>query len=118
MSILLPEEIKLFLYLSPVDMRKSFNGLTALVIDSMRLDPVSGHLFLFRNKRCNRLKILYVERGCFTLWYRRVEQGKFFFPESCEGHLEITNTQLDWILNSFDHARMTHKVHQSFSKFY
>ena len=118
MNLLLPKEVKLFLYLSPVDMRKSFNGLTGLVKDSMRLDPDSGHLFLFRNKRCNRFKILYVERDCFTLWYRRLERGKFYFPENSDGHMEITNEQLDWILNSFDHARMRHKAHKSFSKFY
>ena len=78
MRLLLPVEVKLFLYLSPVDMRKSFNGLTALVVESMRLDPNSGHLFLFRNKKSNRLKILFFERGCFTLWYRRTEAGKFY----------------------------------------
>ena len=118
MSLLLPQDVKLFLYLSPVDMRKSFNGLTALVTHSMRLDPTSGHLFLFRNKRCNRFKILYVERDCFTLWYRRLEKGKFYFPESCEGHLEISAVQFEWILNSFDHARMKHKAHKSFGTFY
>jgi transposase len=118
MSLLLPIEVKLFLYLSPVDMRKSFNGLTSLVIDSMRCDPMDGHLFLFRNKRCNRLKILFVERGCFTLWYRRVETGKFYFPETNNGHLEITVEQFDWILNSFDHAKLRHQAHKKFSKFY
>jgi transposase len=118
MSLLLPAEVKLFLYLSPVDMRKSFNGLTSVVTHAMRLDPTSGHLFLFRNKRCNRFKILYVERDCFTLWYRRLERGKFYFPESREGHLEITTEQFYWILNSFDHARLRHQAHKNFSNFY
>jgi len=118
MNILLPVDVKLFLYLSPVDMRKSFNGLTALVVDAMRLDPNSGHLFLFRNKRSNRLKILFFERGCFTLWYRRVEKGKFYFPTDADGHLEMTPVQLDWILNSFDHAKMKHQAHKKFSTFY
>jgi transposase len=118
MNVLLPIDIKLFLYLSPVDMRKSFNGLTALVVDTMRLDPDSGHLFLFRNKKSNRFKILFFERGCFTLWYRRAEKGKFYFPPASEGHLEITEEQLDWILNSFDHAKMKHQAHKKFSTFY
>ena len=118
MNVLLPAEMKLFLYLSPVDMRKSFNGLTALVIDSMQCDPMAVHLFLFRNKRCNRLKILFVERGCFTLWYCRVEMGKFYFPADNNGHIEITAEQFDWILNSFDHAKMRHQAHKKFSEFY
>lgn len=118
MNRLLPSEVKLFLYLSPIDMRKSFNGLTALVVDSMKLDPMSGHLFLFRNKRCNRLKILFVERRCFTLWYRRLEKGKFYFPDNHDGHLEMSAEQFDWILNSFDHAQMQHQAHKKFSKFY
>jgi transposase len=118
MSLLLPQEVKLFLYLSPVDMRKSFNGLTALVTQSMRLDPTSGHLFLFRNRPCNRFKILYVERDCFTLWYRRLEKGKFYFPKDSEGHMEITNEQLSWVLNSFDHARLRNQAHKNFGTFY
>jgi transposase len=118
MSILLPNDMKLFLYLSPVDMRKSFNGLTLLVVETLRMDPNSGHLFLFRNKRCNRLKILYQERGCFTLWYRRVEKGKFYFPDDSDGSVEITTEQLDWLLNSFDHAQLQHKLHKKLSSFY
>ena len=61
-------------------MRKSFDGLAAVVQGQLGLDPLSGHLVLFRNRRGNLLKILYFDRAGFTILYRRLERGTFQFP--------------------------------------
>ena len=105
--MLIPAPVEIHLSIQPTDMRKSINGLMALVVERMELDPQSGHLFLFRNKRGDKLKTLYYERDCFTLWYRRLEKGKFKFPTLDVPHVEISQEQFQWLLNSFDFARMS-----------
>lgn len=104
--ILLPNEVKIYLRLDPTDMRKSIDTLSILVKDTLELEPGSGHLFLFCNRRRDKLKALYFEQNCFTLWYRRLERGKFIFPKDRDGHIEITNAHFEWLLasNRYSHA--------------
>jgi transposase len=75
-----PGRVKIFWCLAPTDMRKSFDSLAALVSEVLEQDPLSGHLFVFRSKRADRLKLLYWEEGGFALWYKRLEAGTFRFP--------------------------------------
>jgi len=63
-----------------VDFRKGINGLSVLVKDSLCLDPFSEHLFVFCNRRCNRIKILLWERSGFCLWQKRLEKTCFHWP--------------------------------------
>jgi transposase len=63
-------------------MRKSFDGLAALAVDVVRQEPLSGHLFVFRNRREDRIKVLYWDRTGFCLFYKRLEQGTFRFPRA------------------------------------
>lgn len=65
----LSASLRIFACLEPVDLRKSFDGLFALVQQHLHLDPLSGHLFVFRNRRGERLKILYWDRDGLALWY-------------------------------------------------
>jgi len=116
--MLIPENIQIYLSLQPADMRKSINGLMILVVEQLKLDPASGHLFLFRNKRGDKVKALYYERDCFTLWYRRLEKGRFKFPATRNEHVEITQEQFDWLLNSFDFAKMSPMQSQAYTGFY
>lgn len=65
----------------PVDMRKSIDGLSALVEPVFRADPFSGHWFVFLSKSRNKVKILYWDRHGFALWYKRLERGRFPKPD-------------------------------------
>jgi len=95
-----PKDVKIYLRLDPTDMRKSIDTLSILVQETLALEPGSGHLFLFCNRTRNKLKALYYEENSFSLWYRRLETGKFIFPKDREGHIEITNTHFEWLLAS------------------
>jgi hypothetical protein len=71
----LPASVRVYLCLSPCDMRRSFDGLHALVRDHLQLDAFAGHLYLFANKRRDRLKLLYWDRSGFAIWAKRLEAG-------------------------------------------
>ena len=64
---------KVFLCVEPTDMRKSFDTLAALVHEALQLDPLSGHLFVFRSKRADRVKILYWDAHGYAIWYKKLE---------------------------------------------
>jgi len=86
-----------------VDFRKSIDGLSLLVEQSLNLNPFDPHLFVFINRRHDKLKILYWEKNGFCLWYKRLEKQKFKWPN---GHLDQTlvlnGEQLNWLLDGFD----------------
>ncbi len=79
------EKKKAVVYLcrDTVDFRKGINGLAVLVEETLQLDPFSEHLFVFCNRRRNRIKILYWERNGFCLWQKRLERDRFAWPFSC-----------------------------------
>ena len=94
----------MFLCLTPADMRKSFDGLSELVRSGLGGDPLSGHLFVFRNKRCDRLKLLYWDADGLAVWAKRLERGTFQFPAaaSSAASVEVTSTELALILGGID----------------
>lgn len=102
----LPLPVKVFWCLAPTDMRKSFDGLAALVTDHLQHDPLSGHLFIFSSKRRDRLKLLYYERGGYAIWYKRLEEGTFAAPQaSGDGQsIEMSAEDLSLILSGIDLA--------------
>jgi transposase len=85
-------------------MRRSFDGLAMIAESVMREDPLSGHLFVFRNRRGDRLKILYWDRDGYAIWYKRLEEGEFHIPQSPgEGkRLEIRAADLLALLEGLD----------------
>jgi transposase len=72
--------VPIYLYTLPCDMRRSFDGLCGMVINSMGKKPHSGEVFVFVNRLCTRMKILLWDRSSFWLFYRRLEQGTFQLP--------------------------------------
>lgn len=102
----LPATVRMFLCAQPIDMRKSFDGLTGLVESALALDPLSGHLFLFLNKRRDRLKILFWERDGLVIWYKRLEAGTFQWPTLDErtSQVELSMTDLALLLTGVDVA--------------
>lgn len=98
----LPGSVRVFLCLLPVDMRRSFDGLAGLAEQVVREDPLSGHLFVFRGRRGDRVKILWWDRDGYALWYKRLEKGMFRFPADASQAKEITSTELGLILDGVD----------------
>jgi len=78
----LSPRIRIFLALQPVDLRKSFDGLQAVVTQALGSDPLSGYWFVFRNRAGDRLKILAWEEDGWAIWYKRLERGRFRFPDA------------------------------------
>lgn len=81
------------------DMRKSIDGLAALVTSAFDLDPFSNQWFVFCNKRRDKIKILYWDNNGFWLYYKRLERGRFLWPEGSEKVQSITRRQLEWLLD-------------------
>jgi transposase len=108
----LSASVRVFLCSRPTDMRKSFDGLFGMVREFLGQDPLSGHLFLFLNRRRDRVKILFWERDGMVIWYKRLEAGTFqqLDPAARADHtsgtagLELTVTDLALLLNGIDLA--------------
>ena len=92
----------MYLHGSPCDMRKSFNGLIALTKNVMLRDPLSGHLFVFVNRRGNYLKALYWDRSGFCIWAQLLEVGKFISNWKAERGREMDYTQLKLLLEGIE----------------
>ena len=101
--IILPSAVRIFLCTRATDLRKSFDGLTGLVQECFGQDPLTGHLFLFLNRRRDRIKILYFDRDGLAIWYKRLEAGSFEMPRTaeCDG-VELEPAQLAMILSGID----------------
>jgi transposase len=100
----LPPAVKIFIATEPADMRRSFDGLAALTREVIHRDPLSGHLFVFRSRVGDRVKILYWDRSGFCLWYKRLEKGVFRFPKTEQHSLEIEAAELGLLLEGIDLA--------------
>ncbi len=97
-------QTRVFLFLEPVDMRKSFRGLCLLTESVLKEDPASGHWFVFINRRQDRLKLLGWDGQGFWIWYKRLESGGFQKPaaDPKQVQTEIDVTQLSLIINGID----------------
>jgi transposase len=95
--------VRVFLCTRPTDMRKSFDGLSGLVQECFAEDLLTDHLFLFLNRRRDRLKILYFDRDGLAIWYKRLESGSFEMPSTTERDgVELQPAQLAMILSGID----------------
>jgi transposase len=98
--------VRIYLATGATDLRRSIDGLAALVRERFTLDPLSGHLFLFRNRRGDRLKILAWDRSGFWILYKRLEQGTFAWPtDEPSSPVEMRSTDLALLLSGVDVAQ-------------
>jgi transposase len=101
----LPPAVRIYVSTEPVDMRRGFDGLSAAVQYTLAHDPYLGHLFVFVNRRADRVKILWYDGNGFALFYKRLERGRFHLlseegdPEAC---VEIRASDLALILQGID----------------
>ena len=109
---------KVYLALGFTDMRKSINTLSILVEKSLSLDPFSGHLFAFCNRRQTILKILYWDRNGFCLWQKRLERHQFKWPVEASEILEIEQRELNWLLEGLDIRQSQAHSNLSYSLIY
>ena len=108
----LPLPVRILICTKYADMRRSFDGLAALVREHLGADPLSGHLFVFRNKRGDRVKLLYWDEDGYAIWYKRLEEGVFAFPDAtnprglCVGEhcLQMRAADLAMLLDGVDLA--------------
>lgn len=102
--------VKIYLCTQPTDMRRGFDGLSGMAQTLLQQDPLSGHLFVFRNRNRDKLKILYWDQDGLAIWYKRLEQGTFQFPidakkkddAKIDTGVEISSSELSLLLGGID----------------
>ena len=97
--------VKIYYCPTPVNMRKSFDGLAGAVEEYIKQDPESGHVFAFFSRNKKLVKLLQWEDGGFVIWMKRLEQGGFHIPQSADGRLELTCRELAAILSGIKPQR-------------
>ncbi len=95
-------QVRVWLYTRPTDMRKSYDGLSALVKNVLHEDPTSGHLFVFINRRRTQMKVLYFDRSGYCVWSKRLEQGRFQAWTDGADKLALDWTRLKLLLEGID----------------
>jgi transposase len=100
----LPPTVRIFLAPGVTDMRKSFDGLAGAARQVLRLDPLSGHVFLFSNRRRTMVKILLWDRSGFWVFAKRLERGTFAWPaaDASRDHVELRSEELALLIGGLD----------------
>lgn len=95
--------VRIYLCVGATDMRNGADGLSGLVQSFMRQDPLTGNLFVFRNRRGNKLKVLYWDRTGYAIWSKHLQQGTFRLPATgADNSVEIDAATLTMILEGID----------------
>ena len=97
---------QVFLYRDPVDFRKSYKGLGAIVELEIGHNPFDGGLYVFINRRRNKIKCLFWENNGFVLYYKSLAQEKFKWPKEGDGVITLNGQQMNWLLDGYDISRM------------
>lgn len=106
------DTVSVYLCRHPVDMRKSIDGLSALVEQDLERDPFAEQLYVFVNRRRDKIKVLYWERSGFVVWYKRLEKARFPWLEATASEVvEVTGRELNWLLDGIDWFRV--RPHES-----
>ncbi len=111
--LMLPPSVQVFVASEPVDMRKGIDGLAGIVRTQWKQDVFSGHLFVFYGRRGHLLKLLFFDRGGFVLYIKRLERGKFFWPQAPAGErtVMLQGSQLAMLLDGVKVAAVSRPNH-------
>jgi transposase len=111
-----PPAERIWLALVPADLRRGFDALGELVRQHLRDDPLSGHVFVFRNRRGDRIKLLYWDSDGYVIVYKRLEAGVFRFPAAAEGQASVAvrAAELTMLLDGVDwqNAKQSKRYHR------
>lgn len=94
--------VRVFVAVAPADLRKGFDGLAQLAREVVEQDPLSGHWFVFANRRRDRVKILYWDRDGLAIWMKRLERGRLAWPAPGAKSVEWTGVELAAVLGGLD----------------
>ena len=100
--MLIPSGTRIWLAAGVTDMRRGFDGLAALVQQRLGADPFSGHLFIFRGRRGDRVKLLWWDGDGMCLLAKRLERGRFVWPQAADGSVHLSAAQLSMLLEGID----------------
>ena len=103
----LPAGTRVWLAAGATDMRKGFDGLAMAVQERLRQDPFSGHVFVFRGRRGDLIKVLWWSGDGLCLFVKRLEHGRFVWPQATSGTVALTAAQLSMLLEGIDWRRPT-----------
>lgn len=95
-----------YVYRDPVDFRKSYRGLAALVEQELGHNPFSGTLYAFTNRQRNKIKCLFWEKNGFVLYYKALAEEKFHWPRKGDELLVLNGEQINWLLDGYNLAQM------------
>jgi transposase len=107
----LPSNTRVWIVAGHTDMRKGFDGLAAMVQTALAANPFCGHVFVFRGKRGDILKVLWFDGQGLMLLAKRLERGRFVWPQATSGSVSLTPAQLSMLLEGID-WRMPVRTHE------
>lgn len=101
-----PSHCRIYLAIEPINMHASFDSLALRVEDVIQQSPLNGHLFIFFNKRRDKLKALIWDRNGFWIFYRRIEKGRFKIPRVQQESIELSHEDLKLLLDGIDFSQL------------
>ena len=108
-----PPSVRIFVATVPTDLRRSFDSLAEMTRQVLGQEPLSGHLYVYRNRAGDRVKILFWDRTGFVLWYKRLERGTFRLPREGSGKVEVSGPELALLLEGIELAGAKRRVRYS-----
>jgi transposase len=103
--IALPSHTKIWIAAGVTDLRRGFSGLSALVQTKLEQNPLSGQVFIFRGRRGDLVKLIWFDGDGLCLFAKRLERGRFIWPQATEGRVSLTRAQLSMLLEGIDWRR-------------
>lgn len=103
--MMIPPSTRVWLAAGATDMRRGFDGLAALVQERLGADPFGGHVFIFRGRRGDLVKLLWWDGDGLCLLAKRLERGRFVWPQASDGSVHLTAAQLSMLLEGIDWRR-------------